>query len=129
MLFLTEKILHPLRSRRGKEGLGPSSAPAARDPGSLSGTLGNSSPGGLPGQGGQQQDLERWTGLDKEQDCGLRPWVQGPQDQMAGHLVTPMELSANLFLSLGLSFPVCKMGMITFHWTAKAVPVRINDTQ
>ena len=34
-MFLTEKILHPLRLRRGKEGLGPSSAPAARDLGSL----------------------------------------------------------------------------------------------
>ena len=110
MLFLTEKILHPLRWRRGKEGSGPSSAPAARD---------HSSPGSFPGQGGQQQDLERWTGLDKEDECGPRPWVQGPQDQTAGHLVTPMELSANLFLSPGLSFPVCKMGMITLHWNSK----------
>ena len=120
MSSLTEKILHPRRSKRDKEGLGPSSAPAARDLGSLSGTLGNSSPGGLPEQGGQQKDLERWTGLDKEEDCGLQPWVQQPQDQIPGRLLTPMELSANPFLSLGLSFPLCKMGMITFHWNSKS---------
>lgn len=65
---------------------------------------------------GQKEGLS----LGGKEDCGLQPWIQGPQDWVPGHLLIPVRLWACSLPSLGLSFPLCGMGMTTPHWNYKA---------
>lgn len=95
--------------KQSEESQGPSFAPTAQDLGSLGGSLGSSSPGGLPGEGGQQEGLERWIGRGGESGWEEGPWTAALGSGAIGsnprHLLTPVGLSAGPSPSLDLSFP------------------------